>query len=147
MTYIMRTVADLRPGDLVDLDGDVYADPDRNHPEFEFEFALVDTVERETDSCAVVYFEGFACGFPPQHRLKCSPVPTYYECGICGHMHPRSWNGDCRDDANRFTCEALDAKHGENNWQEVAMPTADGPQWSNPDDRYGERPTNPPKAG
>ena len=25
-----------------------------------------------------------------------------YECGICSGYHPWSWNGDCRDDANRF---------------------------------------------
>ena len=25
-----------------------------------------------------------------------------YECGICSCYHPWSWNGDCRDDVNRF---------------------------------------------
>ena len=25
-----------------------------------------------------------------------------YECGICGCVHPWSWDGDCRDDDNRF---------------------------------------------
>lgn len=30
---------------------------------------------------------------------------TYYECGICDHLHPWGWDGDCRDDANRFTNE------------------------------------------
>ena len=25
-----------------------------------------------------------------------------YECGICGHVHPWDWNGDCRDDENRY---------------------------------------------
>ena len=29
----------------------------------------------------------------------------YYECGICDHLHPWEWDGDCRDDANRFTNE------------------------------------------
>ena len=48
--------------------------------------------------------------------------PEFYECGICGHMHPINWNGDCRDDANRFTYDELDAKYGEDNWQEVDMP-------------------------
>jgi len=27
---------------------------------------------------------------------------TIYECGICDCYHPWSWNGDCRDEANRF---------------------------------------------
>lgn len=26
-----------------------------------------------------------------------------YECGICDCCHPWDWNGDCRDDANRFS--------------------------------------------
>lgn len=25
-----------------------------------------------------------------------------YECGICGSYHPWSFDGDCRDDANRY---------------------------------------------
>jgi hypothetical protein len=25
-----------------------------------------------------------------------------YECGICGCFHPWNWDGDCRDDRNRF---------------------------------------------
>lgn len=25
-----------------------------------------------------------------------------YECGICDCYHPWRWNGDCRDDANRY---------------------------------------------
>lgn len=37
--------------------------------------------------------------------------PVYYDCEICGHYHPWEWNGDCRDNANRFTCNEIDAKH------------------------------------
>ena len=25
-----------------------------------------------------------------------------YECGICSCFHPWNWNGDCRNDANRY---------------------------------------------
>jgi hypothetical protein len=39
-------------------------------------------------------------------------LPVYYDCGICGHFHPIAWNGDCRDDANRFTHDDLETKHG-----------------------------------
>ena len=28
-----------------------------------------------------------------------------YECGICGGCHPWEWDGDCRDDANRYADE------------------------------------------
>ena len=27
---------------------------------------------------------------------------TFYECGICSCLHPWDWDGDCRDDANRY---------------------------------------------
>lgn len=37
--------------------------------------------------------------------------PKYYDCEICGHIHPWEWDGDCRDDANRFTCSELESKH------------------------------------
>lgn len=26
-----------------------------------------------------------------------------YECGICDLLHPWEFNGDCRDDANRYS--------------------------------------------
>ncbi len=25
-----------------------------------------------------------------------------YECGICSSLHPWNWNGDCREDENRY---------------------------------------------
>lgn len=35
-----------------------------------------------------------------------------YECGICDHLHPWSWDGDCRDDANRYgTAEEFAERH------------------------------------
>ena len=33
---------------------------------------------------------------------------TYYECGICDHLHLWNWSGDCREDANRFTLSDLE---------------------------------------
>jgi hypothetical protein len=45
----------------------------------------------------------------------------FYECGICGHCHPLTWDGDCRDDSNRFTNQELDDKYGVNGWEEVPM--------------------------
>lgn len=47
--------------------------------------------------------------------------PRYYECGICDHVHPWDFDGDCRDDANRFTAEALDAKHGPHGYELLPM--------------------------
>ncbi len=50
-----------------------------------------------------------------------SKLPIYYLCEICGAHHPWKWNGDCRDDANRFTYESLDVLHGPNGWDERSM--------------------------
>ena len=32
-------------------------------------------------------------------------MPSYiiYDCDICGACHPWDWNGDCREDENRFS--------------------------------------------
>lgn len=49
--------------------------------------------------------------------------PQYYECGICECLHPRNWDGDCRDNANRFACDELEAKHGPFGFEIVPMPT------------------------
>ena len=40
-------------------------------------------------------------------------MPKLYECGICDCYHPWDWDGDCRDDANRFDSpECYAAKMG-----------------------------------
>lgn len=57
--------------------------------------------------------------------------PTYYECGICGAMHSASFTGDCREDSARFDVDDLDANHGPNGWEEIAMddlPPIDNPK-------------------
>ena len=60
----------LRPGDLVDLEADSYADPKHDHPLFPFELQTVANVIRETPNCVAVGFEGFdVVGFPPEHFL------------------------------------------------------------------------------
>lgn len=50
-------------------------------------------------------------------------MKKYYRCGICDCYHPLEWDGDCRDDANRFAADELDEKHGPFGWEEVPMPT------------------------
>ena len=29
----------------------------------------------------------------------------FYECGICDHIHPWEFDGDCRNDATRLTMD------------------------------------------
>lgn len=61
------------------------------------------------------------------HTSTDQPLPKgklwkYYECGICECLHPLQWDGDCRDDANRFAMDELDKKHGPHGWECVPMP-------------------------
>lgn len=74
----LKRVDALEPGDLVDLEGDRYADaPDSesDNSEFEFEFQVVIDVVRETPDCMRVDFEsGSSFGFPPSHEVLCARV-------------------------------------------------------------------------
>lgn len=65
-----RKVKDLTPGDMIDLQGDKYADPNRTNVTYEFEYALVGERQYEGDECLVLYIEGVdAIGFPPDHEV------------------------------------------------------------------------------
>jgi hypothetical protein len=48
-------------------------------------------------------------------------MPQYVECGSCGGFHRSDYWGDCRNDAERFTAEDLDTKHGPNNWDYLSI--------------------------
>lgn len=48
-------------------------------------------------------------------------LPVFYDCWICGAMHPADWNGDCREDGIRYDPDALDATYGRQGWEEVDM--------------------------
>ena len=52
-------------------------------------------------------------------QLESELKPAYYRCGGCDSLHPLFFTNDCRDDANRFASDELDAKHGELGWDEV----------------------------
>lgn len=61
-------VKDLRPGDLVDLKGDRFADDDDNAA-LEYEYSEVLGVEQETPDCVRVDFDFDSVGFPAKHKL------------------------------------------------------------------------------
>ena len=52
---------------------------------------------------------------------------VYYECGICEHLHPWNWNGDCREDANRFTLEQVEGNTQIRTWEERLATDAAAP--------------------
>lgn len=71
--YPKKPVEELRPGDVIDLQGDPYADPPGNEfaAWYECELVEVASVERETPDCTVVGIEGGPglIGFPAGHEL------------------------------------------------------------------------------
>lgn len=70
-TEMTVTVAELIDGDLVDLEGDQYADPEHNHDCYDLERLEVLEMTVETPYyCTLVYFDGATVGFPPDHKLK-----------------------------------------------------------------------------
>lgn len=80
-------VTGLAVGDLIDLEGDPFADPHHTDPDHlclhEFEYVLVGDLfgygpgELETPDCYRLDYEGGACGFPPEHRLaRVTPTLT-----------------------------------------------------------------------
>lgn len=65
-----RRIDELRVGDMVDLEGDRFADPTRDKPCLEFEYQTICEINRETPTCIAVGFEGFdIVGFPPDHTV------------------------------------------------------------------------------
>lgn len=74
MSTQLVMVKDLKPGDRVDLEGDLHADPEKTNVLLQHEYQVVDQVEQETPACVCVYFTDFTCGFPTEHRVKVSVV-------------------------------------------------------------------------
>jgi hypothetical protein len=44
--------------------------------------------------------------------------PRFGLCDMCGHLHPVGFEGDCRDDRNRFSYESLNTLYGDDGWEE-----------------------------
>ena len=66
----------IKVGDIVDLEADTYADPEHDNDLLTYEYYEVIEIEHETTDndgnpcdCYCIYFNGFTCGFPPDHLL------------------------------------------------------------------------------
>lgn len=69
---------DLIEGDLVDLEGDMFADPNKNNVSFKYDFQEVAEINWENPNCVAIGFKGFdIVGFPPWHKLYVTR-PNHY---------------------------------------------------------------------
>ena len=69
--YMDTPATEIKVGDMIDLEGDTYADPARDHPWMESEYAIVTEVDHETSECVAIGFESFdLVGFPTHHPLR-----------------------------------------------------------------------------
>ena len=62
-------VKNLKEGDLIDLEGDDFADPDKSDEMLTYEMLEVFEIEKETEFCTCVYFSNKTVGFPPEHKV------------------------------------------------------------------------------
>lgn len=77
-----KAVCDLMPGDVIDLEGDAYADPKRDNVRFETENVTVAGVIPETDECWCLMVEGVDWfGMPPDHMVEW--IGNAGECEPC----------------------------------------------------------------
>jgi hypothetical protein len=73
LTFVDMRVDEIRVSDMVDLEGDRYADPHAGTPDssWQFEYGAVVDIERETPTCIRLDFHNSeSVGFPPDHVLK-----------------------------------------------------------------------------
>lgn len=85
---------------MVDLESCPYL---RAFPSAEFEYATVASIDRETKDCIAVGYEGIdVVGYKIGTTLMVRRSLVLYECGICGSYHRWSFDGDCREDAERI---------------------------------------------
>lgn len=67
---IETAVKDLKQGDLVDLEGDIHADPAHDNSLLFGFFQEVDTLEPESAGCICVHFVDSCFVFPAAHSVR-----------------------------------------------------------------------------
>lgn len=89
---MMKAIKELRAGDLIDLEVSEYITQELYDGEgLEFEYTQVIELQPETDTCILVYFDGFAIGFPPEYMLKVEG----HRCVYCGQATISDSDEDC----------------------------------------------------
>lgn len=100
----------LRPGDLVDLEKDPYADRDRERA-YKFEYAEVIGTELEYETCLRVDLEGygaFAC--PPGHQVPLEMVTEYVEGAAPLSHEPIAHVNYPHEPGRLYDCPACEAR-------------------------------------
>jgi hypothetical protein len=74
-------VDEIRPGDVVDLECDIYADPAKvRNGLLAMQYMTVVEIEREGAGCIVLYFdENNPVGFPPDHLIHVATHDTQFD--------------------------------------------------------------------
>lgn len=68
---VKKCARELKEGDKVDLENDCFADPKGENVSYQFEYAIVASIEMETAKCVLVHFHSTpSVGFPPDHKLE-----------------------------------------------------------------------------
>ncbi len=67
---IFKAVKDIKVGDALDLEGDIYADPNRNNDCYEYHYVQVDDIIVESSNCIFIVTEMGGVGYPPEHKVK-----------------------------------------------------------------------------
>lgn len=75
---IKKLVREIEVGDLVDLEGDKYADTCCD-PAIAFAFASVDEIEQDGVTCIVLHTSQGSFGFPPDHLIEWMPTTVRRE--------------------------------------------------------------------
>jgi len=64
-------ITDVRPGLLLDLMHDEYADPDKDYTPYQVEYAEVeDIVPEPNNTIALKFTDGSIVGFPADHQVR-----------------------------------------------------------------------------
>jgi hypothetical protein len=69
-TWQAISVAELKEGDQVDLEGDLFADPKRTNSLLQSEYAVVESVTIANENCIAVSFDFDIVGFPRGHHVR-----------------------------------------------------------------------------
>ena len=70
MSETMIKAKDVRVGVMLDLDGDEFADPEKENMHLSSFYSQVCSIEMETqDAVCISFIDGDAVGFPLEHEL------------------------------------------------------------------------------